>query len=189
MSQKVWLSKYNNGLLNQTHGQVELVVMDAIQLKVMFHVLIAFLYYVFYIIKQSIDHFMTIHHWQYHIKILIEDIIMDGLVEFSLLLHLLEVMMLTHMLLVINFVKIIGVKMLNLPNLKMASILATWIQDLEKLGDSGIGNYLNVEDGLFGDISTPIIMEEHGLGLITNHTQTVDQFDQNLYIGLHIYLF
>lgn len=63
------------------------------------------------------------------------------------------------------------------------------MQDLEKLGDSGIGNYLNVEDGLFGDISTPIIMEEHGLGLITNHTQTVDQFDQNLYIGLHIYLF
>ena len=50
---------------------------------------------------------------------------MDGLVEFSLLLHLLEVMMLTHMLLEINSVKPIGVKMPNSPNSKMDSILVT----------------------------------------------------------------
>lgn len=50
---------------------------------------------------------------------------MDGLVEFSLLLHLSEDMMLTHMLLVINSVKPIGVKMQSLLNSKTDSILVT----------------------------------------------------------------
>lgn len=134
---------------------------------------------------------MTIHHWQYHIKIQTEDITMDGLVEFSLLLHLLEVMMLTHMLLVINSVKPIGVKMPNSPNLKTDSILVTWTQDPQRLGDSGTGNWLNVEDGLSGDTLTLTIMEEHGLGSIPNPTLTVEPSDSTLLLqcDCHIYLF
>lgn len=140
MSKRVWLIKYNNGQLSQTLGQAELVVIIATQLRVMFHVQIVFLYYAFYTIKQSTDHFMIIHHWQFHIKTQIEDIIMDGLVEFSLLLHLSEVTMLTHLLQVINSVKIIGEKMLNLLNSKMVIISAIWTIDLEKHGDFGTGN-------------------------------------------------
>ena len=62
---------------------------------------------------------MITHHWQYHMKILIEDFIMDGLEVFSQLHLLLEDMMLTHMTMEINYVNNIGERMLNSLNSTM----------------------------------------------------------------------
>ena len=65
----------------------------------------------------------------------------------------------------------------SLLNSRTDSIVVIWTQNQEKHGDSGTGNCHNVEDGLSGDTSTPITMEEHGHGSITNHILTVEPSD------------
>lgn len=65
---------------------------------------------------------------------------MDGLAEFSQLLHQLEDMMLIHMKLEINFVESIGEKMPNLLNSRMVTICHGKTPDQEKPGDFGTGN-------------------------------------------------
>jgi len=115
---------------------------------------------------------------------------MDGQVEFSQSHHQLEDMMLIHMMLEINFVKNIGERMLNSLNSKTDTICHSWIQDQEKPGDFGTGNSPHVVDGLFGDTSTLIIMEELGLGLILNHTQIAEPFEQLvLILMIRIFIF
>ncbi len=74
----------------------------------MFHVQLPYHYYVFYTQKLYSDHTIHIIHYQDHIKIQIQDIIMDGLEVSSKLLNQLEDMILLHMTAEINFVKIIS---------------------------------------------------------------------------------
>lgn len=177
MWKKAWPIKYNNGQSSPTHGQAESVAMAATQSKAMSHAQIASQSYVFYTTKLSTDHSMITPHYQSHTKTQTEDITMDGQEEYSQSHHQLEVMMLIHLKLVISYVKIIGERMLNLLILKMDTISVIWTLNLEKHGDSGIGNWQAVVDGHSGDISTLIIMAEHGLGLTHNHTQIVVPFD------------
>ncbi len=161
--------------MSQTIGQVELDVMDAIQLAETNLAQVHFLYCVFSIIKCLTDHTMNIQIWLFHITTPIEDTIMVGQVVFSLLHPESEDMMLIHSQLETNFVRIIGERTLSSQSSRMGISSTGWTPDQLKLGDFGIGNSLNVEDGPSGDISTLTTMVESGLGLIVNPDQTVEQ--------------
>ena len=121
MLKKEWLSQYNNGQFNLIIGQAKLAVTNVILLKEMYHVPTFYQYCVFFTQKLLTDHIMITHHWQYHMKILIEDFIMDGLEVFSQLHLLLEDMMLTHMTMVINYVNNKNELIINVVGLKSNS--------------------------------------------------------------------
>lgn len=132
---------------------------------------------VFFITKSLIDHIILTPTSLFHIKTLTDHITMDGLEVSSLSLPQSEDMMSTHLLPEINSVKIIGERMLNLPNSPMVITSVKWTTDQLKPGDSGTGNFPNVEDGHSGDTLTPTTMEESGLGLIVNQDQTAEPFE------------